>query len=380
VLPETPWRWIAHLQALGYPFAGDVADVYRPDGAAADGPHTAAPARFAAEHSISAFLTDELLRYIGLRRDQPWFAHAAYIRPHPPFVASAPYHRMYAPHAMPAPRRATSAAQQAAAHPLVRAYLEHTTTEHFFSGTRRLVASIPDDELAQLRATYYGMVSEVDAQIGRLIAQLKAWGLYQRTLVVVTADHGEMLGDHWMLGKDSPYEQAYRVPLIVRDPNAAADATRGQADPRFTEAVDVMPTILQWAGVPVPRQCDGRSLLDVLHGNAPADWRTEAHWEFDFRDGWEPNAQSWLGLPMDQCRLAALRSDDHLYVHFAALPPMLFDLASDPDCLDNVAGEPSAAAATLDHAQRLASWLIASGPRTLTGMFTSPSGLVSRSE
>src|SRR5690606_24458066 len=107
------------------------------------------------------------------------------------------------------------------------------------------------------RATYYGMVTEVDAQLGRLINRLKAWQLYDDTLIVVTSDHGEMLGDHWVLGKECAFEQAYNIPLIVRDPSVEADATRGAHVTHFTEAVDLMPTILQWAGAGIPRQCDG---------------------------------------------------------------------------------------------------------------------------
>ena len=105
-LPERPLRWMAHLSQLGYPFAADPQALYRPDPMpGARGP-THAPARFAAAHSISAYLTDEVLSYIAMRRDEPWFVHAAYIRPHPPFIASDPYHDRVDPDRLPPVRRA----------------------------------------------------------------------------------------------------------------------------------------------------------------------------------------------------------------------------------------------------------------------------------
>ena len=374
-LPERPLRWMAHLSQLGYPFAADPQALYRPDPMpGARGP-THAPARFAAAHSISAYLTDEVLSYIAMRREEPWFVHAAYIRPHPPFIASDPYHDRVDPDRLPPVRRAESAALEGATHPLVSALLADKRAGSFFAHGQGLVTDLPDSDLAQLRATYYGMVSEVDAQVGRLITQLQEWGLYDRTLIMVTSDHGEMLGDHWMLGKDSPFEQAFQVPLIVRDPTPAANPGRGRIETRFTEAVDLMPTVLQWVGLPVPRQCDGRSLLELCHHRPVEGGRDSAHWEFDFRDTWLPNAQSRLGLPMDQCGLAALRTETHLYVHFAALPPLLYDLRQDPHCLADIASDPAAAPVLLDCAQRLLSWRMKTSARELTGMSTAPDGL-----
>ncbi len=377
-LTEHPLPWMAWLLRRGHAFADDRHALYQPAPmAGARGP-THAPTRFPAEHSISAFLTDELLAYLSVRRTQSWFVHAAYIRPHPPFIAAAPFHDRHHPDDMPAPRRARSADDEAAVHPLVGACVRGKRTTAFYAQGGGPVTELPDAHLAQLRATYRGMVSEVDAQVGRLLDALRAWDLLEHTLVVITADHGEMLGDHWMLGKDSPFEQAYHVPLIVHDPDAAADGTRGRLEERFTEAVDVMPTILRWLGRPVPRQCDGRSLLGLIHGETPADWRDAAHWGFDFRDSWLPNAQSVLGLPMDLCGMLALRTREHCYLHFAALPPLLYDLRRDPDCLHDIAGDPTSREARLHCAEALLTWRLRSTARELTGMSTAPQGLIVR--
>ena len=377
-LTEKPYPWMADLQAKGYDFADDVTEIYRPASEPGDRGPTFPPARFKAEDSITAFLTDRLLDYISIRRKGSWFAHAAYIRPHPPFVAPAPYHALYDPKDMPAPRRAATREGEGAQHPLLAGYLRSQKQSNYFVTGRGLVGDLSDDDLAQLRATYYGMVQEVDDQVGRLIGKLKEWGLYDDTLIVVTADHGEMLGDHWMLGKQGYFDEAYNVPLIVRDPRAEADGGRGGRVERFTEAVDVMPTILEWLGLPLPRQCDGRSLLPLVCGREVADWRTEAHWEFDFRGLDAADSETELGVPMDACSLAVIRGERYKYVHFAALPPLLFDLEKDPHCFVDLSRDPAAAPAMLACAQKMLSWRIVSSGRDLTGMHVSSKGLLVR--
>ncbi len=379
-LPERPLPWMAHLAGRGYPFADDVTEIYRPvdvtrdDDGTGSGP-TFAPARFAAGDSITAFLTDRLLDWIGRRRHESWFAHAAYIRPHPPFVAPRPYHALYRAADMPRPVRAPTVAQEAAQHPLLAAYLAGQKQSSYFVTGDGPVTALDDAAIAQLRATYYGMVQEVDDQVGRLLDRLKEWGLYDDTLVVVTADHGEMLGDHWMLGKQGYFDEAFHVPLIVRDPRRAADPGRGRSVARFTEAIDVMPTVLEWLDLAPPRQCDGRSLLPFTRGETPAGWRTAVHWEFDFRGLGAADAERDLGLPMDACSLAVIRDEHGKYVHFAALPPLFFDLAADPHCLHDRAADPACAGRLLDYAQRMLSWRILSSARDFTGMTTSPARL-----
>ncbi|NIR39236.1 MAG: sulfatase-like hydrolase/transferase, partial [Actinobacteria bacterium] len=81
---------------------------------------------------------------------------------------------------------------------------------------------------------------------------LRSIDAWDDTLVVFTSDHGEQLGDHWLFGKYGYFDQAFHIPLIVRDPRPGADAGRGRRVDRFTENVDVMPTILDLLGADVP--------------------------------------------------------------------------------------------------------------------------------
>lgn len=361
-LPEHLEPWGEWLREHGYDVPADVREMYEP---ISDAP--GAPVAYAAEHTEAAFLTGEVLRYVDEQGDAPWFVHAAYIRPHPPYVAPAPYHEMYDPASVPLPVRHATFEAEGAVHPLLAGAV-------LIPGLRG-----PDDEaeLRQLRATYYGMMTEVDAQVGRLVDGLRARGAWDDTFVLLTSDHGEQLGDHWLTEKLGWFDQSYHVPLIVRDPRTESDVTRGTvvAD-RFTENIDVMPTILEWIGSGVPVQCDGAPLLDVLHGDDPDGWRTAAHWEWDFRDPTGRLTQEMFGIGIDECSLAVLRDEHGKYVHFAGMAPLFYDLDADPDELVNRAAEPAYASKVLGYAQRLLSLRMRNAERTLTGALVTPQGVI----
>jgi arylsulfatase A-like enzyme len=296
---------------------------------------------------------------------EPWFVHAAYIRPHPPFVAPEPYASMYDPADVPEPVRADSYEAEGAVHPVLAGAVS-------IPGVR-----LGDDldELRQTRATYYGMMTEVDAQLGRLFDGLRASGSWDDTLVVLTSDHGEQLGDHWLTEKLGWFEQSYHIPCIVRDPDAPHAYGTVVAD-RFTENVDVMPTVLEWLGLRVPVQCDGRSLLPLVRGDATASWRDGAFWEWEFRDpigGW---AEQLLDLTMDQCAISVLRDAHGKYVHFTGLAPLFYDLDADPHELVNRADDPAYAATVLGYAQRMLSRHMEHVDQTLTGLLVTAAGVL----
>jgi arylsulfatase A-like enzyme len=113
-----------------------------------------------------------------------------------------------------------------------------------------------------------------------------------------------------------------------------------------------------------------------LRGEAPAGWRREAHWEFDFRDIASGAAQKSLGVDLDDCSLAVIRGERYKYVHFAGLPPLLFDLAEDPGELRDRAGDPGYQAVRLEMAERLLAWRSRHLDRRLTGIALTASGPV----
>jgi arylsulfatase A-like enzyme len=334
-----------------------------------------APLAFPAEHSDTRFMVDALLDWVGAQHDGAlpdgapgWMAHLSLVRPHPPWIAPVPYNTLYPPDRLPGYRRAADVAAESAQHPWLA----------WFLAGRRNAAHADQRRHGLLQASYYGLMNEVDDNPARLFEALKANGDWDRTLIVLTSDHGEQMGDHWMLGKAGYFDQSYHVPLFVRDPEPAADRGRGALLDVFSEHVDLMPTVLDWIGVPVPRQCDGQSLLSMVRGApAPADWRDAVHWEFDFRDPVDGEAEEALGLHMDQCTLNVRRTRHWKYVHFSSLPPLLFDLAADPDELHDLAGDPAAAHVLSEQARALLSWRMRHADKTLTHMRIVPNtGLV----
>ena len=379
VMKEPYLPWIAELQSRGYEITP--AEVFRPK---PDFPDTAsrgatfAPARFAAADSATAFLTDEVIKYLSVRRGEPWFVHLSFLSPHPPFIAPEPYHAEYDPADVPLPVRAATPADEAKQHPYLDYYLHHQrgTGLTFGWNAKERHLHISDRDLRQLRATYYGMMSEVDAQISRLVAFLQDIDCYDNTLIVFTSDHGEMLGDHWQLSKYSYFDQTFHVPLIVRDPRPEAAPWYGRVVDAFTESVDVMPTIVDWLGLEVPSTCDGESLLGLCRSEESIPWRSEAHFALDFRNFADDNEGPILGLKPDQCAFTALRDEHFKYVHFTALPPLFFDLNEDPMEFNNVAEVPAYQEQILEYAQKFISWRMNHEDRGLTHVRLTPTGPV----
>lgn len=321
------------------------------------------PARFREEDGETRFVVDRVIRHLTVAGRKPWFVHLSLICPHPPYVAPAPWHALYDPASGPPAVRGTSAAEEAATHPLLAALHGLVPMRRFLPDAPGLAAALSDAALAHLRAVYWGMVSMVDAELGRLFAWLAEAGLDRDTLIVFTSDHGELLGDHYLLGKCAWFDGSAHVPLIVRDPRRAQSGHTVEA---FTESVDIMPTILDWLGCPVPVRCDGASLLPFCAGGQPASVRDAVHWEHDFGDLREPEKAAAVGIGERDCALVVHRERHRKYVHFTALPPLYYDLAQDPGELVDRAGDPASARDVMACAQKLLSWRMHHEDRALT--------------
>lgn len=352
-------------------------NIWLPEGMDAVPGATDRPARIPKELSDSTFFTERALTYLKGRAGRPFFLHLGFYRPHPPFVAPAPYHAMYRPEDMPAPVRAASPEAEGAQHPLVKFYIDSIRRGKFFHGAEGAGATLNEAELAQMRATYCGLISEIDDCLGRVFAHLDETGQWDDTLIIFTSDHGEQLGDHYLLGKIGFHDESFRIPLVVKDPQG--DATRrGVVESAFTESIDVMPTVLDWLGGKAPRACDGRSLLPFLHEGRPRGWREALHYEYDFRDLHYSQPEQVLGLHMDQSSLCVVQDERYKYVHFAALPPLFFDLSRDPHQFINLADDPAHAERVRDYAQKALSWRLSHADRTLTHYRSTPQGLEER--
>jgi arylsulfatase A-like enzyme len=340
---EAPAPWLRWLRALGH----DVPDE-------AEAALAGEPSR-PAEHSMSAFLADRFLDWLDAQ-DGPWFAHLSQLRPHPPYAAAGHFAAMYDPAAMPPPM--APAAQR---HPLHQILTYHPHLK------------VPDDAegMARLKAQYFGMVSEADHQLGRVWAALEARGDWENTFIVVTADHGEQLGDHGLVGKAGFFEQSYHILGLVKDPRPGA--VRGAVVDAFTEAVDIFPTLCEAMGIPVPAQCDGAPLTAFLRGETPASRRDAAHWEWDWRDaliGSARQAPLW-DRSLERHNLAVRRGEDAAYVHFADGSWLAFDLAADPSWRTPLTDP----AAVMALAQAELTWRARHAERTLTDMLVRDGGV-----
>jgi len=374
-----PWEqgeaveWGKWLAAHGVAVPSHPLDLYGPDPGypgATEHASTWAPAKFPAELSETAFMTEKVIEWLRQNGGDPFFVHISYVRPHPPRRNPAGYHDMYpeeevGPFAgFPEPER------EAAFHPLAAALLSLPLT------------AAPRDprERRQLRATYYGAQTEVDDQLGRLFSFLDTEGLSADTLVVLTSDHGEMGGDHWLLEKCGYWDESFHIPLVVRDPGEGAAATRGLVVHEPTESVDVAATILDWLGLDVPAQVDGWPLtLFLQEGKALEHWRSAAHWEWDFRHVHGRFAENYFGVPGAHCSLAVLRTGSAKYVQFAAdadvMPALLFDLVADPGHTVNLASRATGSGAGglgLSMAQEMLRWRMRNLDRTLADCFLAP--------
>ncbi len=334
-----------------------------------DGGAVPAPLDLPAEHNDTWFMVDRTIDYIRSQSDS-WCVHLSLLRPHPPWVAPEPYNALYPPEELMDFIRQPSLENEAEQHPLLHYYLHWP--RHF--------ASDDDKKTARLKASYFGLMTEVDANLGRLFDALKAAGQWEDTLIIFTSDHGEQIGDHWLIGKMGYFDASYHIPLIVRAPGGAFDENRGKQIRAFSENIDIMPTILDWLELDIPQQCDGFSLLPLLQaGKPPPGWRDAAHWEFDFRSITAgEDLEQTLGLTHHQCTLNVIRDERYKYVHFTGLPPLFFDLERDPNEFVNLADNLDYLPLILTYAQKMLSWRMNHDEQTLTHLALTEDGVVSR--
>ncbi|EJC81803.1 arylsulfatase A family protein [Rhizobium leguminosarum bv. trifolii WSM2297] len=353
LLPEHERQWLSWLRSRGHANAVS-RDIHIPVGARAGEISDAAPA-YSSDETQTAFLAGEFMRWLG-EQDRPWFAHVSFLRPHPPFSVPEPFNRMFKPGEGPAFARAVDRDAEQASHPYLAYAMPRTGNGNFIHGATGSLSEWNGEDFGAIRAIYYGMISEVDAQLGRIWQALKDADAWDDTLIVFTSDHAEMAGDHWTLGKGGFFDGSYHIPLVIRDPSSGA---AGGIVDDFTSAADVFPTLCQRLGIEAKNGLDGRSLMPFVsggsRGGSASGWRDAAFWEFDFRDIAEGQAERHFGLKSNECNLAVIRDARFKYVHFTALPPLLFNLRDDPMELDNVASDPAYAAIRLEYAERLLS-------------------------
>jgi len=289
-------------------------------------------------------------------RPEPFLLKVSFARPHSPYDPPARFMEMYAEQSMPAPVIGEWAEKYGPPEKPVRYDLFH--------------GDLGIEQVRRSRRGYYGAVSFIDEQIGRIVRALEQRGMLENTFILFTADHGDMLGEHHLWRKSYPYEASARVPMLVRWPESMGlEARRGQVNSRPVELRDVLPTFLDVAGARIPKSLDGQSMLKLIRGEIEG-WRESIDLEHVvFIESDDP-----LVLQMSDWN--ALTDGRWKYIYFAFDgSEQLFDLETDPGELRDLARVPGHAKDVRTWRQRLIGHLSERGQR-----FVKNGELVSRRE
>jgi arylsulfatase len=250
--------------------------------------------------------------------DQPFFAWASFPDPHHPFCPPEEIADMYNPADVPLPPRRPGDLDSRP--PQYKAWYEEGVRHEGFGGNF-IPAKLSEANLREMIAFNYAEVTLIDQNVGRILAELDRQGLAENTIVIFTADHGELLGEHGLLLK-GPFmcEGLLRVPFVVCWPRGQGEA--GAATEALVSLTDLMPTLLAAAGVAIPDGVQGRSFLPVLAGEAPA-----------VRDAVLTEFHSTY---FPDLNLRTLRTPDYKLVYYPGKPyGELYDLQKDPDEFEN---------------------------------------------
>jgi arylsulfatase A-like enzyme len=211
--------------------------------------------RIPAELSASRFIVDRSIDYIRRTAEKPFFVHCSFVDPHHPFNAPEPFNRMYEPADMPPPPPAELSTYPAA--------LRGKAAE-----TIERMQSFPDELLQWAQANYYGMISNIDDCIGRLLTALDELGLRDNTIIVFTSDHGDHVGGRHRLVYKSPplFDDIMRVPFIINWPGSARGGgiQAGRRIDGLVQEIDIYPTIMSLLGLPIHGGVQGHDLTPLF--------------------------------------------------------------------------------------------------------------------
>jgi len=264
-----------------------------------------------------------------LGREEPFFLAVSFVGPHEPLDPPHPYDKMYDPADMPLGRWREGELD------VLPDEVKETVTN---MGIEHLdLTAVPDDKKREMTAYYYAKCTLIDDWIGKLFETLKEAGRYEETIIVFTTDHGEYLGDHDLYYKAYfPCDSDCRIPLVIRAPGLDP----GSICDRLSGNVEIMPTLLGLAGLPVPSTCQEGSCLPVT-GSDAAD---------------EPDAVVTFS---EQGPAYRLRTRDWAYVYReGGEHDQLYLLTEDPHELRNLAADPAHAGQKEFMRRRLTDWFI----------------------
>ena len=290
------------------------------------------PPRQAKKFSSEVF-ADAAIEFLESRRgrnEKPFFAYVSFSSPHDPRQPPGKYARMYEAGRAQLPLPANFMPQ----HPFHNGWM--VGRDEALAGwprTREVIRS----QLGE----YYGMISHLDEQVGRVLKALEATGQAENTIVIYAADHGLAVGSHGLLGKQNLYEHSMGTPLLVTGPGIP----RGKSSNALVYLYDLFPTICSWTGAPVPNNVEGQSLAGIVAGKTTAV-RTSLFTTYENL-------------------MRSVRDDRYKLIRYTQINhTQLFDLHEDPDELKNLIEEPAQAKRAGRLMKLLATWQQKTGDKT----------------
>lgn len=299
-----------------------------PGGMAKGGDHsniemlpTGKPPKVVVPGDANENFVDAAIRFLDQAHAEPFFLTVAFTSPHDPRKAPEPYRTQYSPGDVPVPEN----------------FLPKPAFSDFDPTIRdEKLAPYPrtPDRMQKEIADYYGMVTHLDGQVGRLLDELERKGLAKDTMVVFVGDHGLSLGSHGILGKQTLYDEGVRTTLLVRDPFVA---NKGETRAALVSLMDLLPTFCDWAGVAVPKTVDGSSLNPLIKGTKTSI-RDEVYAIYDNK-------------------YRSIRDQRYKLVqHIRSGEWELFDLEKDPREMQNRADDPALASVRQSLQEKLDAW------------------------
>ena len=302
------------------------------------------PAAVSEEHSETAYTTDRALEFLSaVGKEDQWCLHLSYIKPHWPYLVPSPYHSYYSKeHILPAVRNSV---EKKNSHPVLKAFQDELYSQNFSR----------DEVRERVIPTYMGLIKQVDDHLGRILDKLKSMDLLDSTLIIFTSDHGDYLGDHWLGEKDLFHEPSVRIPMIVYDPDTRANNSRGSLNEEFVESVDILPTIVQFAGGQVCKQrVEGNSLLSFTRGiDTPDQIREYTLSQIDYSDR---GPRVSLNIHPYDCRAHMIRNKEWKYILHEKFRPQLYNMKNDPQEFIDLGDSPEYASVRDEMHEKIFSW------------------------
>ena len=254
--------------------------------------------------TLTSWIAEQCKEYILERRDPtvPFFLWCSFSKPHPPIDPPEPYYSMYRDCPIPEPVVADWATGERCPEPFRR------------MRERQSFDRIPPEVIREARAAYYGVITQIDYNIGRILSALQDLDMLTETLILYTSDHGEFLGDHNSGSKIFFHEGSAHIPYVLRLPKSWENRMPGSRCDALATHADVLPTLLAAAGASAPSHCDGLNLTAVARG------------ETSRRDYLEA-----MSTPTGQRAYAAITDGRWKYMWYPeGATEQLFDIETDP--------------------------------------------------